>query len=47
MDQDSATMAQYAAAAAGGAAAVGATGFLWDKQFCNKASKGDQCDYII
>merc|ERR1712194_674565 len=47
MDQDGAKMAHYAAAAAGGAAAVGATGYLLDKQFFNKASKGDQCDYII
>merc|ERR1712194_846836 len=47
MDQDGAKMVQYAAAAAGGAAAVGATGYLLDKQFFNKASKGDQCDYII
>jgi len=47
MDQDGAKMTQYAAAAAGGAAAVGATGYLLDKQFFNKASKGDQCDYII
>jgi len=47
MDQDGAKMTHYAAAAAGGAAAVGATGYLLDKQFFNKASKGDQCDYII
>mmetsp|Transcript_14690 Transcript_14690/g.17038 ORF Transcript_14690/g.17038 Transcript_14690/m.17038 type:complete len:400 (+) Transcript_14690:51-1250(+) len=47
MDQDGAKMTHYVAAAAGGAAAVGATGYLLDKQFFNKASKGDQCDYII
>jgi len=47
MDQDGAKMSHYAAAAAGGAAAVGATGYLLDKKFFNKASKGDQCDYII
>jgi len=47
MDQDGAKMAHYAAAAAGGAAAAGATGYLLDKKFFNKASKGDQCDYII
>jgi len=39
--------AGYAAAAAGGAAAAGATGYLLDKKFFNKASKKDQCDYII
>ena len=37
----------YAAAAGGGAAAAGATGYLLDKKFFNKASKQDQCDYII
>merc|ERR1712232_924483 len=37
----------YAAAGAGAAAAGGATGFLLDKKFFNKAKKGDQCDYII
>merc|ERR1712238_278762 len=47
MDQDGAKMSHYAAAAAGGAAAAGATGYLLDKKFFNKASKGDQCDYII
>jgi len=47
MDQDGAKMSHYAAAAAGGAAAVGATGYLLDKKFFTKASKGDQCDYII
>jgi len=34
-------------AAAAGAAAAGATGYLLDKKFFNKASKKDQCDYII
>jgi len=47
MDQDGAKKMHYAAAAAGGAAAAGATGYLLDKKFFNKASKGDQCDYII
>merc|ERR1719316_112170 len=37
----------YAAAATGGAAVAGTTGYLLDKKFFNKASKGDQCDYII
>lgn len=37
----------YAGAAAAGAAAAGATGYLLDKKFFNKASKKDQCDYII
>lgn len=37
----------YAAAAAGGAATAGATGYLLDKKFFNKAAKKDQCDYII
>jgi len=37
----------YAGAAAGGAALAGATGFLMDKKFFNKAGKKDQCDYII
>jgi hypothetical protein len=38
---------QFAGAAAAGAAAAGATGYLLDKKFFNKASKKDQCDYII
>lgn len=37
----------YAGAAAAGMAAAGATGYLLDKKFFNKASKKDQCDYII
>jgi len=37
----------YAAAGIGGAAAAGATGYLLDKKFFNKAAKKDQCDYII
>jgi len=37
----------YAASAAAGAAATGATGYLLDKNFFNKAAKSDQCDYII
>jgi len=37
----------YAAAATGGAAAAGATGYLLDKKFFNKAEKEDECDYII
>jgi hypothetical protein len=37
----------YAAAAAGGAAVAGATGYLLDKKFFDKASKKDQADYII
>jgi len=37
----------YAAAGVGGAAAAGATGYLLDKKFFNKAGKKDQCDYII
>lgn len=47
MQQDGAHWTKYAAAAAGGAALTGATGYLMDKKFFNKASKGDQCDYII
>jgi len=47
MKQDGGKMTGYAAAAAGGAAAAGATGYLLDKKFFDKASKGDQCDYII
>mmetsp|Transcript_27551 Transcript_27551/g.60641 ORF Transcript_27551/g.60641 Transcript_27551/m.60641 type:complete len:399 (-) Transcript_27551:252-1448(-) len=37
----------YAAAGLGGAAAAGATGYLMNKKFFNKAGKKDQCDYII
>jgi len=44
---DNGSFAKYAAAAAGGAATAGATGYLLDKKFFNKASKKDQCDYII
>merc|ERR1740117_1725503 len=47
MPPDGGHWAGYAAAAAGGAAAAGATGYLLNKKFFNKASKGDQCDYII
>merc|ERR1712183_249451 len=47
MQQDGAHWTKYAAAAAGGAALTGATGYLLDKKFFNKASKEDQCDYII
>jgi len=47
MQQDGAHWTKYAAAAAGGAALTGATGYLLDKKFFNKAAKGDQCDYII
>ena len=39
--------AGYAGAAAAGAATAGATGYLLDKKFFNKANKKDQCDYII
>jgi len=38
---------KYAAAAAGGATTVGAMGYVLDKKFFDKASKKDQCDYII
>jgi len=44
---EDASWAQLAGAAAAGAAAAGATGYLLDKKFFNKASKKDQCDYII
>jgi len=47
MKQDGAHWSKYAAAATGGAAAAGATGYLLDKKFFNMASKKDQCDYII
>merc|ERR1712072_463572 len=45
--QDGGHWTGYAAAATGGAAAAGTTGYLLDKKFFNKASKKDQCDYII
>jgi len=44
---DGAHWSKYAAAAAGGAATVGGLGYVMDKKFFNKASKKDQCDYII
>eukprot|EP00536_Pseudo-nitzschia_multiseries_P000530 jgi/Psemu1/178805/e_gw1.6.148.1 len=44
---EGASFASLAAAGLGGAAAVGATGYLLDKKFFTKASKKDQCDYII
>jgi len=44
---DNGHWAGYAAAGAAGAGAAGATGYLLDKKFFNKASKKDQCDYII
>jgi len=44
---DNGDWAGYAAAGLGGAAAAGATGYLLDKKFFNKAAKKDQCDYII
>lgn len=44
---DSGDWKGYAAAGAGGAALAGATGYLLDKKFFNKAAKKDQCDYII
>merc|ERR1712107_689875 len=47
MKQDGAHWTRYAAAATGGAAVAGATGYLLDKKFFNRASKKDQCDYII
>jgi len=47
MKQDGAHWTKYAAAATGGAAVAGATGYLLDKKFFNRASKKDQCDYII
>jgi len=37
----------YAAAGAAGAAGGGAIGYLLNKKFFNKASKEDQCDYVI
>lgn len=37
----------YAAAGAAGAATGGAIGYLLDKKFFKKASKKDQCDYVI
>jgi hypothetical protein len=47
MPPDGGHWAGYAAAATGGAAVAGATGYLLNKKFFNKAAKGDQCDYII
>jgi len=47
MEQDGAHWSKYAAAGIGGAAAAGATGYLLDKKFFNKASKEDQCQYLI
>merc|ERR1712232_1024248 len=47
MEQDGAHWTKYAAAGLGGAAAAGATGYLLDKKFFNKASKEDQCQYLI
>jgi len=47
MKLDDVHWTKYAAAGVGGAAAAGATGYLLDKKFFNKASKEDQCDYII
>lgn len=44
---DGGSWAGFAAAGIGGAAAAGATGYLLDKKFFNKAGKKDQCDYII
>jgi len=44
---DNGHWATYAGAGLGGAAAAGATGYLLDKKFFNKAAKKDQCDYII
>ena len=41
MKQDGAHWSKYAAAATGGAAAAGATGYLLDKKFFNMASKKD------
>lgn len=41
------SLGSFAAAGLGGAAAMGATGYLLDKKFFKKASKKDQCDYII
>jgi hypothetical protein len=37
----------YAGAVAAGAATGGAVGYLLDKKFFQKASKKDQCDYVI
>lgn len=37
----------YAGAAIGGAAAAGATGYLLEKKFFNKASHGVESDYVI
>lgn len=47
LPQDGASFGEMAGAAAGGAALAGATGYLLDKKFFNKASKKDQCNYII
>jgi len=47
MEQDGPHWTKYAAAGLGGAAAAGATGYLLDKKFFNKASKEDQCQYLI
>mmetsp|Transcript_26196 Transcript_26196/g.71885 ORF Transcript_26196/g.71885 Transcript_26196/m.71885 type:complete len:397 (-) Transcript_26196:3528-4718(-) len=44
---EGASFGALAAAGIGGAAAAGATGYLLDKKFFNKAAKKDQCDYFI
>lgn len=44
---EGASFLEMAGAAAAGAATAGATGYLLDKKFFNRASKKDQCDYII
>ena len=44
---DGADWKAYTGAAIGGAAAGGATGYLLDKKFFNKASNGVESDYVI
>lgn len=47
VEPEGAHWAAYTGAAVGGAAAVGATGYLLEKKFFNKASNGVKSDYVI
>lgn len=47
VEPDGAHWAAYTGAAVGGAAAAGATGYLLEKKFFNKASNGVPSDYVI
>lgn len=47
VEPEGAHWAAYTGAAVGGAAAAGATGYLLEKKFFNKASNGVKSDYVI